>query len=261
MGNCSTACFSQKQNVSAKVWKRKASRLANADLNKGAAGTRKSVERSQRSPTRISSILNRRQNRVSPCDNGRASDSGSIKTLQGSRNLSNPASERLYSTGWSASSMVTASTASYYELRVHSSDSYPPGSDHERPRTPTPLFQPGVTMGRLIIVQPCKSFTSSYAADSSTESLSPLRTPTYPETEAVDSLDTCSSTSSVGTWTGDIQDMEFEQMSEDESCQVFPAELDTCSSTSSVGTWTGDIQVMELDEMSEDESCQVFPEF
>ncbi|KAJ7381397.1 hypothetical protein OS493_001531 [Desmophyllum pertusum] len=104
------------------------------------------------------------------------------------------------------------------------------------------------------ILQPCKSFTSSDATDSSTESLSPLRTPTYPETGAVESLDTCSSTSSVGTWTGDIQDMEFEQMSEDESCQVFPAELDTCSSTSSVGTWTGDIQVMELDEMSEDES-------
>ncbi|KAJ7377914.1 hypothetical protein OS493_025809 [Desmophyllum pertusum] len=221
MGNCSTACFSQKQNVSAKVWKRKASRLANADLNNGAAGTRKSVERSQRLPTRISSILNGRQNRVSPCNNGRASDSGSTRILQGSRNLSNPASERLYSTGWSASSMVTASTASYYELRVHSSDSYPSGSDHERPRTPTPLFQPGVTMGRLIIVQPCKSFTSSDATDSSTESLSPLRTPTYPETGAVESLDTCSSTSSVGTWTGDIQVIELDEMSEDEIVSSF----------------------------------------
>ncbi|KAJ7381071.1 hypothetical protein OS493_004669 [Desmophyllum pertusum] len=261
MGNCSTACFSQKQNVSAKVWKRKASRFANADLNNGAAGTRKSVERSQRLPTRISSILNGRQNRVSPCNNGRASDSGSTRILQGSRNLSNPASERLYSTGWSASSMVTASTASYYELRVHSSDSYPSGSDHERPRTPTPLFQPGLQWVGLSLYSPARASLRQTRPIAQPSRSVLLRTPTYPETGAVESLDTCSSTSSVGTWTGDIQDMEIEQMSEDESCQVFPAELDTCSSTSSVGTWTGDIQVMELDEMSEDESCQVLPGF
>lgn len=235
MGNCFAACSQGRRSVAKLTPENRVtstSRSLNTLLKRGETPP-KNLQSEERSSVRIPKIWSRRKNRVSPCNSDSVENARNTETLQESANRLSPASQSSDSSECSVSSEDTSSINSSSEEL--SSDSCQPVSDNEKSRTPSPIIQPGVTKGRLIIVQPCKTMSSSFDEVTSTAELAHVeissQTPTTTEAEAeiekVDvskggSLEIYSSTSSLGSWTDDPQNIELEQMSEDESCQVFP---------------------------------------
>lgn len=221
MGNCFAACSQRKQSVTeipSSVGKASTSRFTNESLTSANIALKK-LRRNKHASATIPKVWSRgRKNRVSPCNNSSAGNAG---CMNGS-NPSSRASQPSDSSDSSVSSLGTLSNSSSYEDylsgRCQSFD------ENEKTRTPTPFIQPGITMGRLIIVQPCRSVSSSYV-ENSPENVpcgSSSKMPTNEEPEAVESFEIFTSTSSIGSWTDDPLDIELDELSEEESCQVFP---------------------------------------
>ena len=235
MGNCFAACSQGKRNVTKLTPENRGastSHFSNVLLKHG--GTlQKNFPTDKRSSARIPKIWSRRKNQVSPYNSGSVGDAKNTGTLQESANRSSSANQSSDSSEWYVRSEEgTLNSNSSNEEFL--SDSYQSVSDNDKSRTPSPIIQlTGVTKGRLIIVQPCKSISSPFDEMASTAELprlersSKIKTETEPEIEQVhiskdESLEICSSTSSFGSWTDVPQNIELDQMSEDESCQVFP---------------------------------------
>jgi len=227
MGNCFAACLQQKQSINEippSGGDESTSRLTNESLQ--LTSTRVALKRSRKNKSAsltISKVRRRgkKRTRVTPCDNGTARNAGCINTSkEGSNHLSNPnhPSDR---SGSTESILKTLSSSSVY-LR----GSLLSFDKNQKSGTPSPFIQPGITQGRLIIVQPCRSMSStSYDDTSTTESVACGSAPKMPnkeETETVEPVHICTSTSSLGTWTDDPIDIELDAQSEEESYQVFP---------------------------------------
>ena len=220
MGNCFAACSQQKQSVTAippSVGKASTSRLTKESLTSASTALKK-LRRKERASATIPKVWSGRKNRISPCDNNSAGNTGCIIGSNHSSRGSQPSD----SSGLSESSLGTLSSSSsygdYLSGRCQSFD------ENDKIRTPTPFIKPGITMGRLIIAQPCRSVSSSNV-ENSPENVpcgSSSKMPTNEEPEAVESLEIVSSTSSIGSWTDDPLDIELDELSEEESCQVFP---------------------------------------
>ncbi|KAL9989218.1 hypothetical protein ACROYT_G003742 [Oculina patagonica] len=227
------ATSSQRKHSVTAITPENASLLSSASLKN--EGTALKLQTGERPSAIVPKPWSRRKNRVSPCNSGSVRNPGFIETpaLPGGSNRSSPASPSSESSGWSVRTLGTLSSNSSTE--EYSDGSYQSVSDNEKTATPHPQIQPAITAGRLIIVQPCKSFSPSLDESSSTAEVLPCerssKTLTITEAKADivevffskdESLDICSSTSSFGTWTDDPQDIELDELSEDESCKVFP---------------------------------------
>ena len=237
MGNCFAACSQRKRSVTKLTPENRGartSRFSNVLLKHGGTPP-KNFQTDKRFSARIPKIWSRRKNQVSPCNSGSVGNAKNTGTFQESKNRSSSANQSSDNAEWSESSEEgTSNSNSSNEDFL--SDSYQSVSDNDKSRTPSPIIQlTGVTKGRLIIVQPCKSISSSFVEVASTTELprlersskTPSKTGTEREIEQVhiskdESLEICSSTSSFGSWTDVPQNIELDQMSEDESCQVFP---------------------------------------
>ena len=241
MGNCFAACLQLKQSITEippSGGNESTSRLTNESLQ--LTSTRVALKRSRKKNSASGTISKVRRRgkraRVSPCDNGCTRNAGCINTSQegssarnagcidtsqeGSNHLSPPnhPSDR---SGSTESILKTLSSSSVY-LR----GSLLSFDKNRKSRTPSPFIQPGITQGRLIIVQPCRSMSSTSYVDTSSTECGPCgsapKMPINEETETVEPVDICTSTSSLGTWTDDPIDIELDAQSEEESCQVFP---------------------------------------
>ena len=226
MGNCFASCLQQKQSVPEippVVGEESTSRSTNKSL-KSARQALMNSRRNKSTSATISTVLSRgRKNRVSPCDSGSAGNAGCINASQQGSHHSSCASQPSDSSCLSGSYVGTLSSSSIFE--EYFSGSCEPLDENQKARTPTPFIQPGVTKGRLIIVQPCRSMSSTSYEETSTENVpcdTPAKIPLTEEPEAVESLRICSSTSSIGSWTDDPLDIELDEQSEEESCQVHP---------------------------------------
>ena len=214
MGNCSAACLHQKQSINEidpRVGKGSKSRLTNESLTSARVELKRS-RRNKSASAAISKVWRRgKKTRVSPCDDG-------MNTSQGGSNHSSHAKQPSDSSGFSESTLKTLSSSS-----IFLNGSFP---EDQKSRTPSPFIQPGITQGRLIIVQPCRSMSSTSYVDTSSTECGPCgsapKMPINEETETVEPVDICTSTSSLGTWTDDPIDIELDALSEEESCQVYP---------------------------------------
>ena len=229
MGNCFAACLQQKQSITESppsVGQESTSRSANESLTSASVALKRLRRNKIASATisRLQVLRDGRNNRVSPCVNGSARNAGRINTSREASNHSWRAGQPSDSSGFSESSLKTLNSSTIYEEYL--SGSCQPFDENQRSRTPSPFIQPGITKGRLIIVQPCRSMSStSYADESSAENVpcgNPVKMFSNEEPEVVESREICTSTSSIGSWTDDPQDIELDLLSEDESCQVFP---------------------------------------
>ena len=227
MGNCFAACLQQKKSVPEIppiVGEESTSLTTNQSLK--SARVARSRRKKSASAT-IPRVWSRggRNSRVSPCDNGSAGNAGGINTSQeGSNNSSRTSQPGSDSSGLSESYVETLSSSSIFQEYLSGSCSQP-FEENPKTRTPTPFIQPGVTKGRLIIVQPCRSMSWTSHEETSPENVpcvSAAKMPINEESETVQSCETCSSSSSIGTWTDDPVDIELDAQSEEESCQVFP---------------------------------------
>ena len=230
MGNCFAACLQQKQSITEippSVGGESTSRLTKGSLTSASVALER-LRRNKIASATISKVLRSgRNNRVSPCDNGgSARNAARINTpREGSNHSSRRAGQPSDSSGFSESSLKTLSSRTIYEEYL-SGSCQPFDEIQVKSRTPSPFIQPGITKGRLIIVQPCRSMSStSYAEEISAENVpcgSPAKMFFNEQPKAVESSEICTSTSSIGSWTDDPQDIELDLQSEDESCQVFP---------------------------------------
>ena len=222
MGNCSAACLQQKQSINEidpSVGKGNTSRSTNESLTSARVALKRS-RRNKSASAAISKVWRRgKKTRVSPCDDGGGRNAGCINTSQGGSNHSSHAKQPSDSSGFSESTLKTLSSSS-----VFLNGSFQ--AENQKSRSPSPFIQPGITQGRLIIVQPCRSMSSTSYVDTSSTECGPCgsatKMPIDEETEAVEPVDICTSTSSLGTWTDDPIDIELDAQSEEESCQVFP---------------------------------------
>ena len=212
MGNCFAACSKRKPSVTKVTSKNRSvstSRFWNALCKRGETPP-KNLQCEERSSVRIPKVWSRKKNRVSPCNSDNVENARNTETPQESANIPSPASQSSDGSGWSVCSEDTSSINSSSEEL--SSDSCQPVSDSEKSRTPSPIIQPGVTKGRLIIVQPCKTISSSFDEIASTAELArvkvlsqaPTTTEAEAEIEKVDvskggSVEIYSSTSSLGS--------------------------------------------------------------
>ena len=222
MGNCSAPCLQQKQSINEidpSVGKESTNRLKNESLTSARVALKRS-RRNKSASAAISKVWRRGRNaRVSPCDDGGGRNAGCMNTSQGGSNHSSHAKQPSDSSGFSGSTLKTLSSSS-----IFLNGSFQ--GENQKSRSPSPFIQPGITQGRLIIVQPCRSMSSTSYVDTSSTECGPCgsatKTPIDEETEAVEPVDICTSTSSLGTWTDDPIDIELDAQSEEESCQVFP---------------------------------------
>ena len=226
MGNRFAACLQQKQSITEippSGGNESTSRLTNESLQ--LTSTRVALKRSRKNNSASGTISKVRRRgkraRVSPCDNGSARNAGCINTSREGSNHLSPPNHPSDRSGSTESILKTLSSSSVY-LR----GSLLSFDKNRKSRTPSPFIQPGITQGRLIIVQPCRSMSSTSYVDTSSTECGPCgsapKMPINEETETVEPVDICTSTSSLGTWTDDPIDIELDALSEEESCQVFP---------------------------------------
>lgn len=226
MGNCFAACLQQKQSIPEIppiLGEESTSLSTNKSLKSARVAPKRSRRNKSASATTSRVWSRRRTNRVSPCDSGSAGDAGCINASQEGSHHSSRASQPSDSSCLSESYVGTLSSSSIFE--EYFCGSCEPFDENQETRTPSPFIQPGITKGRLIIVQPCRSMSSTSYEENSPVNVpcgSPAKIPFNEEPEAVESLEVCSSTSSIGSWTDDPLDIELDEQSEEESCQVFP---------------------------------------
>ena len=226
MGNCFAACSQQKQSVPeippivgeesknlSKNQSLKSARVPKLRRNKSASAT-------------IPRVWSRggRNNRVSPCDDGSTGNPGGINTSREGSNNWSRARQPSDSSGSPESYVGTLSSSTIFEEYL-SGGCCQPFDENPKSRTPTPFIQPGITKGRLIIVQPCRSMSSTSYEETSPDNVpcvSAAKMPINEESETVQSCGICISESSIGSSTDDPLDIELDGQSEEESCQVFP---------------------------------------
>ena len=224
MGNCFAACLQQKQSISEIP-----PIVEEESTSRSLTSARVAPKRSRRDKSTSATIARvwsrgRRKNRVSPCDSGSAENAGCSNTSQAGSNHSSRASQPSDSSGLSESNVGTLSSSTIFE-EYFSGSCCQAFDENQKTRTPSPFIQPGITKGRLIIVQPCRSMSSSSYMESSPENVpcgGSAKMPINEEPEEVESLEISTSSSSIGSWTDDPLDIELDAQSEEESCQVFP---------------------------------------
>lgn len=226
MGNCFAACLQQKQSIH-EILPVVGEESKNLSTNQSLKSARVPRWRRNKSASATTpSVWSRggRNNRVSPCDNGSTENAGGINTSREGSNNSSRASQLSDSSSLSESYVGTLSSSTIFEEYLSGSGCQP-FDENPKTRTPTPFIQPGITKGRLIIVQPCRSMSSTSYEETSPDNVpcvSAAKMPINEESETVQSCEICTSMSSVGSWTDDPLDIELDEQSEEESCQVFP---------------------------------------
>ena len=162
MGNCSGVCLHQKQSINEidpRVGKGSTSRLTN-ERTRSAEEIAKEQERFSGN---LQGLAPRKENSCVTLRWWRRTNAGCINTLQGGSNHSSHAKQPSDSSGFSESALNTLSSSS-----IFLNGSFQ--AENQKSRTPSPFIQAGITQGRLIIVQPCRSMSSTtYVDTSSTE--------------------------------------------------------------------------------------------
>ena len=239
MGNCSAGCFQSKESLSAAPSDESLSETSSSDSVGGLLSTYKKTKNGENARVKKivkkkeSSVITRKawtrnRNRVAPCSNGTASGTRSGKTCQGRQRFlyhvssssgSSDSSMKSTSSSFETESSTSYDSESYEESSSRSSYSerdsstYDDSSSHSSysASSPSLVKKPGVTQGRLIIVQPCRSAPDSYQSSSS-ESMHSACT-----IRTTDSDSDSSSSSSCS------RDMGYsDDSSEDDSCKVHP---------------------------------------
>lgn len=235
MGNCFANYFQAKENSSATT-----SNQVVVDNNcEGGETTKiKSVVKERSTPVGTGRFRNRKRNRVHPCRTDSSEDSIG-RSLPSSSHFIYPVSDSSRSSiksgessesSFETESVPSCSSTSYkgnpsratYTVRAGSRT---PGSDSSRSScssctqdcesstegTSSAEAKPGVTQGRLIIVQPYHSFSRSYSSFERIQKTQKVAKTLGPPTD-VSSFDSLS----------DNMDNADEFSSEEESCKVFP---------------------------------------
>ena len=218
MGNCFATCFQSKESLSAAFSNES---LSETSSNESASGFSADKKPKNGETPRIKKVVKKKEssvvtrkpwtrsrNRVAPCNNGTVGIS-SEKTLHRSANFlfrvssssgsSDSSLESASSTSVDTESGTSCSLESYQKSSSRSTYSASVGSTYDDSSSqssysesnPSMEIKPGVTQGRLIIVQPCRSLSESYDSSSA---------------ESIDSACTIRTADS----------------SEDESCKVHP---------------------------------------
>ena len=229
MGNCFAGCFQGKESLSAAASDENLSETSSSE-SAGELSTYKKTKNGEIAKTKKdrkkkeSSVVTRKawtrnRNRVAPCSNGNARGTRRVITFQGRKHFPLSVSS---SSGSSDSSIISSSSDSFetdsdvsygsesYE-ESSSTSSYSEsvgsttydGSSSHSASSQSMEIKPGVTQGRLIIVQPCRSLSESQES-SSTES-------------TADSVSDSSSSSSCSREKGYSDDS-----SDEEFCKVHP---------------------------------------
>ena len=237
MGNCFAGCFQRKESSSAVSSDEKLSETSSNEsagglstyikTKNGEATRKKHVVKKKESSVVTRKAWTRNRNRVAPCSNGTASGTRRVKTFQGRKHFPLSVSS---SSGSSDSAIISSSSESfetdnnfsygsesYQESSSRSSYSdsvssttYDDSSSHSACSQSVEI-KPGVTQGRLIIVQPCRSLSESQES-SSTESVHSEYTSRT--TESASDSSSSSSCSRDKGYSDDSSDEEF--------CKVHP---------------------------------------
>ena len=234
MGNCFANCSQSKESSSAAFSNESLSETSSDESARGLSADKKPKNGEHRRIKKVvkkrgSSVVPRKawtrnRKRVAPCNNDTVGIR-SEKTLHRSANFLFRVSGSLDSSVESASSTsldtesgTSCSLESYQESSSRSSYSESVASTYDDSSSgaqssysesnPSMEINPGVTQGRLIIVQPCRSLSGSYNS-SSAESIHSACT--------IRTTGSSSDSSSSLSYSDNLDDS-----SEDESCKVHP---------------------------------------
>lgn len=238
MGNCFAGCFQGKESLSAASSDENLSETSSSESAGGLSTYKKTkngeAARTKKDGKKKESLVvtrkawTRNRNRVAPCSNGTASGTRRVKTFQGRKHF--PLS--VSSSSGSLDSSITPSSSDSFETESdvsYGSESYEESSSRssysetgvssttydnsssQSESSQSMEIKPGVTQGRLIIVQPCRSLSESQES-SSTESIHSEYT-----VRTADSASDSSSSSSCSRDKG-----YSDNSSDEEFCKVHP---------------------------------------
>lgn len=234
MGNCFANCYQNQASLSATQPNGNVSTSSSTKRASGPSSTDKKLQNREtagvKKVTGTRRAWNRRRNRVAPCNNGNIRRNSSGKSLQSSSHfihlVSSSSASSTGSSGNGNSDTCTTSScssesyqenssrgccservdSSYYDSCSNSSFSL----SGESEESSKPSAKPGVTQGRLIIVQPCCSVSGSYVS-SSDENI--YKATTQPADLSLDASSLVSCSQNI---------VHFDDSSEEESCKVYP---------------------------------------